>query len=191
MNWRTIWAITRKDLLEVRQNGMAWKPALILPLIFVVGLPLVVILGPSLLNFSADAMLGDNDIQVFIEKMPPTMKAQIDGLNGHQMAIVLILGFMFAPMLLILPVMIASIIGVESFVGEKERRTIEPLLYTPATDRELFVGKMLAWLSFLVYVLVLNVGGGAVMGRWWFPSPVWIPMMLWVAPAIAVLGMTG
>lgn len=199
MNWRTIWAIARKDLMEVRQNGMAWKPMVIVPLIFVVLLPLAVILGPKLLNLPVDSLTSDPDMQGFFNNMPPTMKAQFEGLDGHQTLIVMMLGFMFAPMLLIIPVMVASVVGTDSFVGEKERRTIEPLLYTPATERELFVGKMLAallpsigltWGSFLLYTLILNVAGGPIMGRFWFPSAVWIPMMLWVAPAIALLGMT-
>ncbi len=199
MNRRIIWAIARKDLLEVRQNNMAWKPMLIVPLIFVVVLPLIVILGPKLLNIPVEAFTSDPDLQGFLNNMPPTMKAQLDGLDSHQMAIVMLLGFMLAPMLLLIPVMAASVVGTDSFVGEKERRTIEPLLYTPATERELFAGKMLAallpalgltWLSFLAYTFILNVVGGTVMGRFWFPSPVWLPLMLWVAPAIALLGMT-
>ena len=39
---------------------------------------------------------------------------------------------------------LSTIVGAESFVGEKERRTTEALIYTPTTDGELFVGKMLA-----------------------------------------------
>jgi len=35
-------------------------------------------------------------------------------------------------------------IAVESFVGEKERKTIEPLLATPLSELELFVGKCVA-----------------------------------------------
>ena len=199
MNWRIIRAIARKDLLEVRQNGMAWKPMVILPVIFVVVLPLLVILGPTVFNIPVESFTSDPDLQGFLTNMPPAMKAQFEGLNPHQMAIVMVLGYMLAPMLLIIPVMVASVVGTDSFVGEKERRTIEPLLYTPASERELFAGKMLAallpalgltWLSFLMYAFVLNVIGGSVMGRFWFPTPVWLPLMLWVAPAIAMMGMT-
>jgi ABC-type Na+ efflux pump permease subunit len=105
---------------------------------------------------------------------------------------------MFAPMFLIMPLMTASVIGAESFVGEKERKTIEPLLYTPASDHELFLGKLvaavipallIAWGSFLLYTLVLNTLGWPLMGRVWFPTPAWIPMMLWLAPAFALLGL--
>jgi ABC-2 type transport system permease protein len=46
----------------------------------------------------------------------------------------------------------------------------------------------LAWLSFLVYGGV-NVAGWSVMGRIWLPPVAWWPLMLWVTPAIATLGM--
>ncbi|MGC9529804.1 MAG: ABC transporter permease [Candidatus Bipolaricaulaceae bacterium] len=45
---------------------------------------------------------------------------------------------------LILPVLIPVTIAVYSIVGEKEQGTLEPLLATPLTDRELFLGKALA-----------------------------------------------
>src|SRR5262249_29876394 len=82
-------------------------------------------------------------------------------------------------------------------VGEKERKTLEALLYTPATDRELFAGKVLAavipavlitWLSFAIYALILNTLGGPVMGRIWFPTPTWWPLIFWVTPAVAFMG---
>jgi ABC-2 type transport system permease protein len=109
----------------------------------------------------------------------------------------LLLGYMLAPMFLILPIMTSSVIGSESFVGEKERKTMEALLYTPATEHELFFGKMLAaiipailitWGSFIVYTLILNTAGGTIMGRIWFPTPPWWPLVLWVTPAVAVAG---
>jgi len=90
----------------------------------------------------------------------------------------------------------ASVIAAESFAGERERKTIEALLYTPATDTELFAGKVVAaaiptllitWLSFLLYTLVLNIAGMPVMGRVWFPLPSWYPLMFWVSPAITAL----
>jgi len=107
-------------------------------------------------------------------------------------------GYFLAPFILIMPLMLSTIVGAESFVGEKERKTIEALVYTPASDAELFVGKVLAsvlpsialtWLSFLVYGIVVNAAGWPVMGRIWFPPPTWWPLILWVTPAFATLGM--
>jgi len=42
------------------------------------------------------------------------------------------------------PITISLVIALESFVGEKERGTIEPLLSSPLKDWQLFMGKLLA-----------------------------------------------
>ncbi len=42
------------------------------------------------------------------------------------------------------PVSISLVIALESFVGEKERRSIEPLLTSPLSDGQLYLGKLLA-----------------------------------------------
>jgi uncharacterized membrane protein SpoIIM required for sporulation/ABC-type transport system involved in multi-copper enzyme maturation permease subunit len=42
------------------------------------------------------------------------------------------------------PVTISLVIASESFVGEKERRSIEPLLSSPLEDGELYLGKLIA-----------------------------------------------
>ena len=106
---------------------------------------------------------------------------------------VLMTGYLLAPLILVMPLMLSTIVGAESFVGEKERKTIEALICSPATDGELFVGKMLAsvapavvlaWLDFVVYGVVVNVAGWPVMERIWFPPATWWPLMLWVTPAI-------
>ena len=42
------------------------------------------------------------------------------------------------------PITISLVIALESFVGEKERGTIEPLLSSPLKDWQLFMGKLLS-----------------------------------------------
>jgi ABC-2 type transport system permease protein len=196
LNWRTIWAIARKDLYEVRHNRMVWGPMVVLPVVFCLVLPLLLIILPQ----TTPSMGEDPDIARMLESLSPSVQAQLEGLDGNQQMIVMILGYMFAPLFLMLPIMTASTIGTNSFVGEKERKTMEGLLYTPASDRELFTGKMLAavipaliitWISFGVYTLILNVVGGPVIGRPWFPTPPWYPLIIWVTPAVAVLGVLG
>jgi ABC-type Na+ efflux pump permease subunit len=200
MNWRTIRAIAWKDLQEVRRNRMAWSPMLILPILFCLVIPAGVLLGgPSLVGggagLSADTL---DEMGPMLTILPPELAAQIRDMNPAQVVAYFVLALMFAPLFLMMPLMTASVIGAESFVGEKERKTIEALLYTPATDRELFLGKLLAavvpalmvaWGSFLVYAVVLNTLGWPLMGRFWFPTPAWLPMMFWLAPAFALLGL--
>jgi uncharacterized membrane protein SpoIIM required for sporulation len=72
------------------------------------------------------------------------------------------------------PISVSLVIALESFVGEKERRSIEPLLSTPLSDWQLYVGKLLAVLvppllaSFLGIAVYL-VGVYRQVG--WTPEP--------------------
>ena len=49
MNWRSIWAIARKDLKEVRQNKAAWIPAIVLPVIFAIVMPTLFVVLPQVI----------------------------------------------------------------------------------------------------------------------------------------------
>jgi ABC-type Na+ efflux pump permease subunit len=95
--------------------------------------------------------------------------------------------------------MLSCIIAAEAFVGEKERKTLEALLYTPATDGELFLGKALAalipgivytWVNFAIFAVVTNLAGYPAMGRIWFPTASWWGLMIFVVPAISLLGVS-
>ena len=195
MNWRKIKIIAWKDLLEVRQNKSVLISLGMVPLIILVILPLVFLIIAGQTG-SADA-LKDPDIQMMFERMPAALTQSMQGFNDTQTTIMMILGYLFAPMFLIMPLMSATSIAAESFAGERERKTLEALLYTPATDSELFFGKALAaflptlviaWISFILYSLVLNIAGFPLFGEVWFPLPSWYPLVFWVTPAIAALG---
>jgi ABC-2 type transport system permease protein len=144
MNWKIITAIAKKDWKEVRQNPSAWGPMLVIPLIFVVIFPLAIILIPSNVPGAADQMVKDPDMAGFFQRMPAQMSAAVAGLDELQAMIVLMLGYLFAPFFLIIPLMFTTVIASESFAGEYERKTLEALLYTAATDTELFLGKVMA-----------------------------------------------
>ncbi len=196
MKTRRIFAIAKKDLLEVLQNKAAWMPMIVVPIIFVIVIPLVFMLLP---RYIPDEMMSTNELMGFLESLPGSMSSVLTGLDQIETMQVLILGYMFAPMFLIFPLMISTIIAAESFAGERERKTIEALLYTPASDAELFIGKALAafipalavtWVSFLLYTIVLNVTGFSIFEHIWFPLPTWYPLMFWLTPAIALLGIS-
>ncbi len=198
MNWRSIWAIARKDLTEVRQNKAAWGPAIAMPSIFAVVLPLVFILLPQVLPVE-DMQREMGDIYTLLESMPPNLLTLFDGRTIEQMFIIYMTGFMFAPMFLIMPLMFSSVVGADSFVGERERKTMEALLYAPTSDMELFLGKVLAavlpavilsWLTYALYILVVNIASFPLFGEIWFPLASWWPMMFWLTPALALLGIS-
>ena len=62
------------------------------------------------------------------------------------------------------PISFSLVIALETFVGERERRSLEPLLATPLSDGQLYLGKMLAatavplmasYLGIVIYVIGL------------------------------------
>ncbi|MHA2334760.1 MAG: ABC transporter permease subunit [Candidatus Hodarchaeales archaeon] len=86
----------------------------------------------------------------------------------------------------ILPIYVAA----DSFVGEKERRTLERLLAIPLTDQEILLGKMttcvlpttiLAWITITVSSIITWISGmvqlegvdPAILINSLFPSPVY------------------
>jgi ABC-type Na+ efflux pump permease subunit len=197
MKTQRILAIAQKDLLEVRQNRYAWLPMIIVPILFVLVLPLAMILIPPRLQLSPQELASQSDLEFFLQNMPPSMAQALAGLDEFQSMVLIMLGYLFAPFFLIFPLMFSTVIAAESFAGERERKTMEALLYTPASDSELFLGKVLAalapaigisWGSFILYALVLNTAGYPLFGRIWFPLPSWWPLILWITPALALLG---
>jgi ABC-2 type transport system permease protein len=66
---------------------------------------------------------------------------------------------MIASFLMIFGIIPATMISANALVGEREQKTLEPLLATPLTDRELLVGKLL---SSMVPSSILLFGGTSV-----------------------------
>ncbi len=199
MNIRNIFAIVKKDLLEVRQNRAAWVPMVIAPLVIIVLMPLGMLLAPQFFPAAADQMVNDPDLAMMLERVPPSIQFSIQGLDGLQTMLFLVLGYMLAPLFLIFPLAFSAVVAAESFAGERERKTLEALLYTPVTEKELFVGKVvtgmipslaISWLSFLIYAIVLNVAGSPLFDKIWFPLASWYPLIFWVTPALALLGIS-
>lgn len=198
MNWRSIWAIAYKDLKEVKQNKAAWGPAIALPLIFAIIMPILFSFLPQFIPVE-DMQRELGDVEDLLKNLPPTIQLIFDGLELEQMFVLYMTAFLLAPLFLIMPLMFSSVVGADSFVGERERKTMEALLYTPTSDVELFLGKVLAavipaialsWLTYFVYIIVVNVASFGLFNRIWFPLPSWWPMMFWLTPAFALLGIS-
>ena len=143
-------------------------------------------------------MAGNNleEIDQLIDMMPSGLQQEMAPYNMEQKMVVFFLVYMLAPMFILVPMMVSSVIAADSFAGEKERKTLEALLYTPTSDSELFTGKMLgAWLpalvvaaiGFCIYAVNVNLAGW----NWpnFFPNVMWIVLLVWVTPAVSALGM--
>jgi ABC-2 type transport system permease protein len=196
MNKRAIMAIMRRDMKVVRQSKAVMIPLIVVPVLMLVMLPALAALIPLLESAGGSAT---SDLEMMMAQMPAELRAQLADYTVAESIIMLAVGYLMAPLYLIVPLMVASVIAADSFAGEKERKTLEALLYTPTTDRELFLAKLgsawvpaiaVAWGGFIVYSVVANVAAWPTMGRIFFPNWMWIVLALWVAPAVAGLGLS-
>jgi uncharacterized membrane protein SpoIIM required for sporulation len=71
------------------------------------------------------------------------------------------------------PISFSLIIALESFVGEKERNSIEPLLSMPVSDFELYLGKLLSSVTLPLFAAYLGITVFLVMRL--TTEPAWVP----------------
>lgn len=194
MNRRSLFAIMRKDLKVAAQNKGVVLPLMILPLILFVIIPWLLMLAPSM----NDAATQQSQVERFLSSMPASALSQMTGHTMAQQMSIFMLVYAFAPMFLILPIMVSSVLAADSFAGEKERKTIEALLYSPITDRDLFTAKLLGpWsaavilglTSFVIYTVMVDLAGWIVMKEILLPNLMWVLLAVWVSPAVAGLGL--
>lgn len=181
-------AVAEKDLRESFSTSQVLLPMVIIPLLFVVLYP-----GAMLIALRIPAAAAE--LSDITKSLPPELLPQIAGLDPLGTIAYFATSYLFAPFFLIIPVMVTSILAANSFAGEKERHTLEGLLYTPLSDTELVVAKMagtvvpaiaFAWACFGVYTALVNVLGNPIVGRSFFPSPNWWVLMVLVVPAASV-----
>ncbi|MCM3664917.1 ABC transporter permease subunit [Mesobacillus subterraneus] len=196
MNNKLIWLIASKDIKAITSSTQVWLGLVLLPFIFSVIFPLVFILliknfplsSPELTDLVNNVLNGLKEANSggLINSLP-SMKHQI---------IYVVVNYLLGSIFLLIPSLNAMMISLHSFVGEKERRTLETLLFSPITVKELFIGKVLAafipsiaitWVSFFLFGLITISMTYEMFGFLIFPNANWLILMLWVAPMITIL----
>jgi len=190
MSWVVMRAIIAKDLIAVRRSKGVVIPMLAVPALLMIVMPLLIGLaarGPQ-----------HPDLARILSTMPGDLGRPILELPQREQLIVLVNGYLLAPLFLIVPLMVSAVLAADAFAGEKERKTLETLLHLPIATRELFFAKLLtafipaiavSWIGFLCFCLVANGVAWPVMHRVFVPTRLWLVMILWVAPAVATLGL--
>lgn len=160
-------ALVRKDWIELRRNRQVLIPIVAMPFVFALFVPVSFLAmmrspeGAAQLGTWARFMTDSTDQQTLVFTM---------------------LHSVFAPFFLMIPMVIASITAGTAVVGERERHTIEGLLYTPATVREIVLAKIAAtwllaiaitWVSFVLYAIAVNLVVGDLFDGWFFPTWTW------------------
>jgi ABC-2 type transport system permease protein len=195
LNWRAIKAIMHKDLRVALQSKSVTLPMIIMPLLLVVLMPTLTTIG---ISFAGSLASDPAELAELVAIMPAEVRQQFGNYDLTQMAVLFVLRYMYAPLYLIMPIMVSSVIAADSFAGEKERKTLEALLYTPTTDRDLLLAKLLgawlpgiavAWGSALIFWVVGNIAAWSLFHELILPNVMWLLLALWVAPAAAGMGL--
>jgi uncharacterized membrane protein SpoIIM required for sporulation/ABC-type transport system involved in multi-copper enzyme maturation permease subunit len=134
-NVQMIWLVARRELRDQFRDWRILTPLMILTLAF-----------PLLMNEVAKqavAYINQYGANLIVDRLVPFS--------------ILIIGFF--------PITISLVVALESFVGEKERGTIEPLLSSPLENWQLYFGKLLVgiftplmagYASILFYIIIVS-----------------------------------
>lgn len=188
--WAVMRAVVARDFAAIRRSKGVMLPMLFVPFILLVVLPF----GIGLAARSAHSP----DLRSILSKLPGDLARPILRQPPRQQLLILVDGYLLAPLFLIVPLMVASVLAADAFAGEKERRTLEALLHLPVAERDLFLAKVLgawipamavSWGGFVVFAVVANGVAWPVVHRVFVPTALWAVMILWLAPAVAALGM--
>jgi len=125
--WSFVWLLTRRELRDQLRDWRILLPLIALTLFF----PFLMLAGTGI---ATDYIMQYNAERV-AERVVPFFT--------------MVVGFF--------PVTVSLVIALESFVGEKERGTIEPLLSTPLYDWQLYFGKLLAGFCLPAIAIVVDL----------------------------------
>ncbi|HMR99783.1 MAG TPA: stage II sporulation protein M [Anaerolineales bacterium] len=159
-NWEAIWMVARREFMDQFRDWRIVAPMVLLMVLF--------------------PFIADDTTQEAIQFMD-----RFDGdliLERLVPFVILVIGFF--------PLSFTLVVALESFVGEKERGTIEPLLSSPLDDHQLYLGKLLvgittplvfSFVSIVIYLLLVARRDVA------FPSPYLLALVLLLTFAHAIL----
>ena len=123
-----VWLLAQRELKDQFRDWRILFPLIILTLVF-----------PPLMNAVAEQAVSFANKyggELILDRLVPFS--------------ILIIGFF--------PVTVSLVVALESFVGEKERGTIEPLLGTPFLDWQLYLGKLLVGIFFPLVASYAAIG---------------------------------
>jgi ABC-2 type transport system permease protein len=198
MNKHVVRALVEKDLKSTFSSKKVWVPMVLVSLLLCTLLPVVLtIIGTQTELFSKESADLKQTVDSFIKGFPDhEIKDTVVALpNMGVQFLYLFLSFLIAPIFLLVSIINSMVTASNSFAGEKERKTLESLLFAPISVKELFLGKVLAsfiptmaitYLVYIIDIILLNLLTYSTFKELVFLSPTWLVLMLWVVPILVL-----
>lgn len=196
MNLSRIQAIVSRELLEIRKSRLLIF-TIFLPPLLLAFIPIVMfgLLGgdmndPNLKNASTEQIARYYALSTEFAKYSPSELMQ------------LIVFQQFLVLYLVMPLIIPMTVAAFSVIGEKQARSLEPLLATPIRTGELLLGKSVAavipaviatWFAYAIFfigakfVTTAQVFAGLLNPMWFVAMIVLTPLLALLSVAIGVL----
>ncbi len=180
-------AIVKKDFGEVWNTKMARNTLIALPVILMVVLPVMYLV--LIFFIPTDQING-------LDKMMLMLPKEAQGFNVQQSMFYLMTNLLCPMFFIMIPLMNSTVSAACSFVGEKERSTIETLLLTPLSVKQIFRAKVLGCvilsaistaISFVIFTIVISTGD-ILLKMPFFLNWNWLVLLLLLAPAVTVFG---
>lgn len=174
-------AVIGKEWAELRRNRVALSVVTLLPTLFVLLPLLVIVFGAQVASPSEVAELC---------RLQPQLAAHSDA-----ELFATFVANQFLLLFLVMPLAVPMTIAAHSIVGEKQGRSLEPLLATPITTSELLLGKGVAaalpgvaatWLAYAVFLGLGGLLSGGLLLRVLL-DPTWLVGIFLLAPLLAGL----
>ena len=127
-NWDAVWLVARREFVDQFRD---WR-----------------IVVPMFLLVSVFPFIADDTTRQAIGFMNRFGGSLI--LDNMIPFVILVIGFF--------PLSFTLVVALESFVGEKERGTIEPLLSSPLEDRHMYLGKLLVGITTPLVFSFVSIG---------------------------------
>ena len=183
-----MYAVIKKDFRGIVSNRRLFSELLIVPLVLTIILPSIFVAAA---HFAPD----DPDMVKLIGMLPAGNRAE-----SAEMALAgLIFNYILPVFFLMIPIMTASVMAASSFVGEKEKHTLETLLYCPLSVKQIFQAKVLAsflfsmmvsLISFAAMMLVLELEAFFIIGNILVPSAGWLVILFLLMPSVSLIAVT-
>ncbi len=163
--WAGVTILMRRELRDTFRDWRMVVPIVLLTLVF----PVIMTLTAGV---AQDFVLRQGGISLLAERLFPFL--------------LMIVGFF--------PISFSLVIALETFVGERERKSLEPLLATPLSNGQLYVGKMLASMIPPLLAAYLGIGvylAGLMIFRHWVPDLILLLQVLALTTGEAVVMVSG
>lgn len=183
-------AIVGKDIRAIASNSRMLAAVIAMPLVLTVILPLVMMLPVSF------ASPGSQALRQFSGMLGAGAHGAMSTDDLRRAILELIFNRVMPMIFLVLPVVASGVMAAGSFVGEKDRGTMETLLYCPLSLGKIFAAKIMASFfvgfgvavaSFAAMALAVMVGVSAAAGFRIAPDANWLVVMLLVSPSMSLI----